>query len=87
MSGNRNRRSTALGTAGVALLLLFWLGGLAPERVDALLRPYGLFIWFGVLIGAIVLPTVASIRGSKWWLLVSAVSMFTAGRFLIAVMA
>ncbi len=82
-----NRTSTILGIVGAALLLLFWLGGLAPEKADALLRPYGLFIWFGVLLAAIVLPTVAAVRASKWWLLLSAVSAFTAVRFFFAVMA
>jgi 1-deoxy-D-xylulose 5-phosphate reductoisomerase len=55
--------------------------------MDALLRPYGLFIWLAVLGAAIILPTIAAIRSSKWWFLVVIVSLVTAGRFFLAVTA
>jgi len=81
-----SRGSTILGLLGAAFLILFWLGGLAPERSDALLRPYGLFVWSGVLLAATVLPTVAAIRGPKWWFLLAAVSAITTVRvFFLAV--
>ena len=75
------RTSMLLGVLGTALLLLFWLCSFLPRQMDALLRPYGLFIWLAVLAAAILLPTIAAIRSSKWWFLVVIVSLVTAGRF------
>jgi putative ABC transport system permease protein len=43
------RTSMLLGVLGTALLLLFWLSSFLPRQMDALLRPYGLFIWLAVL--------------------------------------
>jgi hypothetical protein len=81
------RTSMLLGVLGTALLLLFWLSSFLPRQMDALLRPYGLFIWLAVLAAAILLPMIAAIRSSKWWFLVVIVSLVTAGRFFLAVMA
>jgi hypothetical protein len=81
------RTSMLLGVLGTALLLLFWLSSFLPGQMDALLRPYGLFIWLAVLAAAILLPMIAAIRSSKWWFLVVIVSLVTAGRFFLAVMA
>lgn len=80
------RASFPLGVLGGVLLVLFWLGGIAPERSDALLGPYGLLIWFGILMAAIVLPLIAAIRGSKWWYLLVLASAITAVRFYLLVM-
>ncbi len=81
-----DRSSTILGCLGGALLVLFWIGGLRPEYADALLRPYGLYVWFGILVAAIALPAIAAIRSSKWWFALAAISAFTAIRFFVLVM-
>jgi hypothetical protein len=79
--------STCLGLSGAVLLILFFLALQAPpKRLDALLYPYGLFVLFGVLLAAIVLPTIAALRGSKWWFLVAAASTITAIHVFIAEM-
>jgi len=71
-------RSNIMGCLGGVCLGLFWLAPFfTPQRVYALPRPYGLLIWFGVLLGAVVLPTVAAMRSSKWWLAVTAASAMT----------
>jgi hypothetical protein len=83
----RARLSSAiLGAVGALLLLVFWLSTGWPKQADALLRPYGLFVWFGVLGAAIVLPTIAALRDSKWWFLLTAASSLTAMRFFLGVM-
>jgi hypothetical protein len=79
--------SMVLGVLGAALLSIFWVSSFYSRQADALLRPYGLFIWFAVLIAAILLLTIAAIRSSKWWFLAVAASLATAGHFFLAVMA
>jgi hypothetical protein len=80
--------SKMLGAVGTFLLLIFWMAStLIPKQADAVIRPYGLFAWFGVLTMAILLPGIAAIRGSKWWFLVVGASLMTAGRFFLTVMA
>jgi hypothetical protein len=81
------RTSMVLGILGAALLLIFWVSSFLPSQADGLLRPYGLFTWFAVLTAAVLLPTIAAIRSSKWWFLVVGASLATAGRFFFAVMA
>jgi hypothetical protein len=80
------RRGTIAGVLGILCLTLFWLALLAPQRVDALLRPYGLYVWIGVLAAAVVLPTVAAILGSRRWLFVTALGVMTLAKFFARVM-
>jgi hypothetical protein len=83
----RHQTNFLLGILGSVFLTLLWLAGrTAPEKIDKLLRPYGLFILFGALVASIVLPAVAAIRGSKWWFLVVAASLATAAYVFWAVM-
>jgi hypothetical protein len=83
---SRHRLNMILGLLGAALLTLFFLADLAPKRWDALLYPYGLFVWFGILLAAIALPIIAAIRGSKWWFLLASVSAITAVRVFFLAM-
>jgi hypothetical protein len=78
-----SRSGNILGLAGVVLLGTFWLANLWPQRVDALLRPYGLFMWLVLLVAAIVLPSIAAVRSSRWWLILTCISLFTAVRFAL----
>ena len=66
----RSRAST-LGVLGPVILLILWFAGkFYPTESDRLLRPYGLFVWLGLLAASIILPLIAAIRSSKWWFLV-----------------
>jgi hypothetical protein len=86
MTDTQRRASQVTGLLGAMCLILFWSALLAqPERVDAFLRPYGLYISFGVLAAAVVLPTVAAILGSRRWLFVTALSVLTLVRFFLGV--
>jgi hypothetical protein len=73
------RRGIAiLGWAGVLCLAICWIVRLAPEIADALfLSTFGKFILLGIFLAAAVLPTIAAIRGSKWWLVVAAAGVIT----------
>jgi hypothetical protein len=67
------RTVTVLGALGPALLLSLCLAArLFPRELDKLLRPYGLFVWLGILAGSVLLPTIAALRSSRWWFLVAA---------------
>jgi hypothetical protein len=79
------RYGALIGLLGVLCIGLFWLALLVPERADALLRPYGLYVWFGVLLGAVILPTVAALAGSKRWLIVTALGVITLVKFFLGV--
>ncbi len=82
------RTNMVLGTLGPILLLILWLSAkFFPRESDKLLRPYGLFIWLGVLAAAILLPTIAAVRGSKWWFLAVAMCVSIALWFFRALMA
>lgn len=83
---NGRRTGTILGCSGIVLLLLFWIGGLAPERSDRLLSPYGLFVWLGILLGAIALPSIAGLRGPRWWFVLATASVYIAIQFFVLVM-
>ena len=72
------------GLLGGIFLVLFWLGILAPERTNSLFGLHGLFFWGGILGVAIILPTIAGIRGSKWWFgLVALSAITTIGTFVL----
>ncbi len=79
------RYSALIGLLGILCTGLFWLALLAPQRVDVLLRPYGLYVWFGVLLAAVVLPTIAAFAGSKRWLLATALGVITLVKFFLGV--
>jgi len=82
------RTNAVLGTLGPILLLILWLAGrFFPRESDKLLRPYGLFVWLGILVASIVLPTIAAVRSSKWWFLVAAACLSMAIWFFKALMA
>ena len=69
--------NTTFGIVGGAFLVLFCLGMVSPERTNSLVGPHGLLFWGGMLMAAIILPTVAGIRGSKWWLVLAGLSTIT----------
>ena len=70
------RTITVLGALGPALLLSFCVAAkFFPSKSDNLLRPYGLFVWLGVLAGSVLLPIIAALRSSKWWFLVAGVCL------------
>jgi hypothetical protein len=79
------RYSTLIGLLGILCVCLFWVALLSPARIDALLRPYGLYVWFGVLLAAIVLPTFAALVGSKRWLFATGLAVITFVKFFIGV--
>jgi hypothetical protein len=82
----RRTASKVTGLLGVSCLVLFWIALLAsPQRVDALLRPYGLYASFAVLLSAIFLPAIAAIMGSKRWLFVTALGIITLVKFFLGV--
>jgi hypothetical protein len=57
-----------------------------PARADALLRPYGLYVWLVVLASALVLTAVAAILGSKRWFVVTALGAITFAGFFVRVL-
>jgi hypothetical protein len=67
--------STLTGSLGIVCMGSPWLALLAPERVDAFLRPYGLYVWFGAQLAGVILPTIAALLGSKLWLFVTALGV------------
>jgi hypothetical protein len=73
------RRGMILGWLGVLCLAIFWFVSLAPGIADDLfgVSSVGKFILFGIFLGAAVLPTIAAVKGSKWWLAVAAASLVT----------
>jgi len=79
------RYSTPIGLVGILCVGLFWLALLSPARVDAFLRPYGLYVWFGVLLAAVVLPTIAALVGSKRWLFATGLAVITLVKFFLGV--
>lgn len=82
------RRSANLtGIVAVFVLIVFWAAvKLAPEKVDALLRPYGLFVLFGVLLTAVGMSITATVRASKWWLVAVFLGLGSILRFFVGVM-
>ena len=82
------RTIAVLGALGPTLLLgLFLAGRFFPIESDNLLRPYGLFVWLGVLAGSVLLPTTAALRSSKWWFLVAGGCLAISLYFFSALMA
>jgi hypothetical protein len=71
------RVNTTLGILGAVLLVLFYLGMISPEWTTAIVGRHGLLFWGGMLIGAITLPAIAAMRGSKWWFALVGVSVIT----------
>jgi hypothetical protein len=80
------RRSTIAGAVGVVCLGVFWFAILIPKYADALLRPYGLYVWLAVLASAVLLTAVAAILGSKRWLVVAALGAITFAGFFVRVL-
>jgi hypothetical protein len=71
---------------GTLCLIVFWFAlFIAPERVDALLRPYGLYACFCVLLAAVILPTIAAVSGSKLWLFATGLAVITLVKFFLGV--
>jgi hypothetical protein len=83
--GSGSRYSNIVGSLGILCVGSFWLALLAPERVDKLLRPYGLYAVSGVLVAAVILPSIAAIAGSKRWLFASALAVITLVKFFLGV--
>lgn len=84
----RLRTGLSFGVLGPILLFILWLAGrFFPAQSDSLLRPYGLFVWLGVLAASIILPAISAIRSSKWWFLVSGICLVVALWFFKALMA
>ncbi len=69
--------NTTLGMLGAMLLVLFYLGMISPERTTSLVGRQGFLFWGWMLIAAIILPTIAAIRGSKWWFALAGASVIT----------
>jgi hypothetical protein len=77
-------RSRLLGGIGVLCLGVSWTVRLAPEIADALfLSSFGKFTLLGILLAAVLLPIVAALTGSKWWLVVTAASGIILADFYI----
>ena len=68
-----------LGWLGVLCLAIVLMVRLAPQTADDLfgVSTTGKFIAIGIFLAAATLPTIAAVRGSKWWLVVAAVSLIT----------
>ena len=80
----RRRLSNLIAAAGALCLIVFWFAALAePRRADDLLRPYGLYVWFALLLAAVILPTAAALAGSKRWLIITALAVITLLVFVI----
>ena len=72
------------GWIAVACLVVMWLEMLLPKQMHALLPVFEKidpFYWF-VPLAMILLPVIAAIRGSKWWLSVTVAGVVTLGAFL-----
>jgi len=77
-------RSSVLGSIGLACVVVMWLEMLVPKFMAAhfsVLERIGPYYWF-LPLAMILLPTVAAIRGSRWWLAVTALSIATFVAFL-----
>ena len=86
IKATRRTASKVTGLLGILCLVLSWIALLAPpQRVDALLRPYGLYASFGVLLSAVFLPAIAAIIGSMRWLFVTALGIITLVKFFLGV--
>jgi hypothetical protein len=79
------RYSNIVGSLGILCGVLFWLSLLAPQRFDALLRPYGLYVVLGALLTAVVLPSIAAMTGSKRWLFATAFAVATLVKLFLGV--
>jgi len=82
------RRSGVLGLIGLACVVVMWMQMLAPKFMaahfsvlDSFFERIGPYYWF-LPLAMILLPTVAAIRGSRWWLAVTALSIATFVVFL-----
>jgi hypothetical protein len=80
---NQRRLSNVIGAVGALCPIVTWLALSVPERADALFRPYGLYVLFGVLLAGVILPTAAALAGSKRWLIVTAFGLITLVLFFI----
>ena len=71
--------------AGVLCLGIFWAVRVAPEIADNLfgVSSAAKFVVFGIFLAAVVLPTIAAAKGSKWWLAVAAAGLVTLVDFYI----
>ena len=69
---------TIVGLVGVLCLAIFWTARFAPEIADAyFLSTFGKLFLVGSLLAGILLTAIASIRGSKWWLVAAAAGAIT----------
>ncbi len=82
------RRTDVAGWIGVACLVTMWLQMLVPKFLaahfsvlDSFFERIGPYYWF-LPLAMILLPTFAAIRGSRWWLAVTALSIATFVGFL-----
>ena len=70
---------TALGA--VLSLSVVWLVPFLPEsfqdRLAPALRPYELFIWFGIAFASIVFSLIAARKISRWWLIMFLLAILT----------
>lgn len=83
------RRNWA-GLVAIFSLVIFWLALFSPKPVhtflDAMLRPYGLIIWFGVIGISVVFAIIAAWRSSKWWLVIALLGVLSFLYFFRGVM-
>jgi hypothetical protein len=78
------RQANVAGWLAVACLVFMWLEMLVPNTMDRRFPVFGRigpFYWL-LPLAMILLPLIAAIRGSKWWLSVTVAGVVTLGAFL-----
>jgi hypothetical protein len=89
MSATTSRSNWAGITSSVGLVMFWWaMFASRPTHafLDLLLRPYGLFVWFGWIILSIALAVIAAWRKSRWWWVVVVLEVLTFIYFFRGVM-
>jgi hypothetical protein len=72
------RDSKIFGLVGAVCLAIFWTARFVPDLADTFaVSTFGKFALFGTIPTAIVLATIAAVRGSKWWLALAVASVVT----------
>jgi hypothetical protein len=82
------RQANVAGWLAVVCLVFMWLEMLVPNTMDLLFPVFGRigpFYWL-LPLAMILLPLIAAVRGSKWWLSVTVAGVVTLGAFLSIVL-